>query len=376
MSHPEIIDNCKKITVEYLTDAIGRDNIVSIILYGSVARNEESYKNVNGKVFLESDLDILVVVKNRAVALRWLIKLKRICNIVTGKLSKKWLLTNVNISITTEERLLHTYPNVFNVNLKITGKVIFGKELIGLIPSYKFSEIPVDNLYRTILGYMISVVRSIASSEILDGNITTDGYNSILKSIRKLTLFLLRVIIIKESMDIANPFDMKEIRDKRNLYQTNSIYNDLFNSYEDIKLSDSKEECSMVDLEKSLARVIKQFNSTIGILTGINYPLVSLPKKLAFGQFPFIRRLEYSFYIFLINLETTFTMGLIKFMIFIIRGPEIIYLRFYNLFVSSSNLMRITENENENTDTFQRRQAWLKLYSKSLKPWKYDKVAE
>src|SRR5687768_8157406 len=128
MSHPEIIDNCKKITVEYLIDAIGRDNIVSIILYGSVARNEESYKNVNGKVFLESDLDVLVVVTNRAVALKWLIQLKRIGNIVTEKLRKKWLLSYVNLSITTEKRLLHAYPNVFNLHLKLNGKVIFGKE--------------------------------------------------------------------------------------------------------------------------------------------------------------------------------------------------------------------------------------------------------
>ena len=376
MSHPEIIDNCIKITVEYLTDAIGRDNIVSIILYGSMARNEESYKNVNGKVFLESDLDVLVIVKNRAVALKWLIQLKRLCNILTDQLRKKWLLSNVNLSITTEERLIHAYPNVFNLFLRISGKVIFGKDLIELIPSYKFSEIPVDNLYRMIFGHMISVVRSIASSDILEGNISTDGYNSILKSIRKLTLFLLRVIIIKESMTIVNPFDMKEIRDKRQLYQTNPIYNDLLNSYENIKLCDSKEECSMVDLQKLLAMVTKQFNSTIAIIAGINCPLVSLPKKLIFGEFPFIRRLEYSFYIFLMNIDTAFTMGMIKFMIFIIRGPENIYLRFYNLFESSSNLMRITQNENEDTDILQQRQSWLKLYHKSMKPWKYDKVAD
>ena len=168
MPHPEIIDNCKKITVEYLIDAIGRDNIVSIILYGSIARNEESYKSMNGKVLLESDLDVLVVVKNRAVALKWLIQLKRTCNTITQELRKGWVLSNVNLSVTTEERLLRAYPNVFNLFLRITGKVIFGKELIDLIPIYQFSEIPVDNLYRMIFGHMISVVRSIVSSEILE----------------------------------------------------------------------------------------------------------------------------------------------------------------------------------------------------------------
>ena len=377
MSHPEIIDNCKKITVEHLIDAIGRDNIVSIILYGSVARNEESYKNVNGKLFLESDLDVLVVVKNRAAGLKWLIHLKRLCNVLSDKLRGDWLLSNVNLSITTEERLLHASPNVFNLFLKLNGKVIFGEELIGLLPSYEFREISPDNLYRMIFGHMISVVRIIASSGIFDGSITTDGYNSILKSIRKLTLFLLRVIIIKDSIAIVNPFDLSEIRGKRNLYQTrNSIYDDLLNSYEDIKLCDSKEECSMVDLEKNLVRMVKQFNSTIAILTGIYYPFVNLPKKLVFGQFPFIRRLEYIIYIFLINVETNFSPGLVKFMIFIILGPESIYLRFYNLFVSSSNILRTTDDENDNTETIKLRQSWLKLYRKSLRPWMYDKAGE
>jgi len=375
MSHPEIIDNCKKITIEYLIDAIERGNIVSIILYGSVARNEESYKYVNGKPYLESDFDVLVVVRNKALALKWLIHLKRLCSVISDQLKKKWLLSHVNLSITTEDRLLNAYPNVFNLFLKLNGKVIFGKELIGLMPGYEFSEIPVDSLYSMIFGHMIFVVRNIASSGILDGNITTDGYNSVLKSIRKLTLFLLRVIIIKDSLPL-NPHDLTEIRDKRNLYQTkSSICNDLLNSYDEIKLCDSIEECSMSKLQKCLVRVITQFNSTITILTGINYPFVTLPKKSIFGQFPFIRRMEYSIYIFLMNLETSLTIDLVKFMIFIMRGPASIYSRFYNLFVSSSNLIT-AYSENQNAEIFEQRQSWLNLYRKSLKPWKYDKVEE
>jgi hypothetical protein len=218
---------------------------------------------------------------------------------------------------------------------------------------------------------MIFVVRNIASSGILDGNITTDGYNSILKSIRKLTLFLLRVIIIKESLSI-NPLDLTEIRAKRNLYQSkSSICSDLLNSYDEIKLCDSKEKCSMAELQKCLVRVIAQFNSTVTILTGINHPFVSLPKKLIFGQFPFIRRLEYSIYIFLINLETSLSIDLVKFIIFILRDSESIYIRYYYLFASSSNLINTTDNENQN-DIFQQRRSWLKQYGKSLKPWKFD----
>jgi hypothetical protein len=223
---------------------------------------------------------------------------------------------------------------------------------------------------------MVSVVSNIGSSGILHGNITSEGCNSILKSIQKLTLFLLRVIIIKNSLPV-NPYDLTEIKAKRNLYQLkSSICDDLLNSIEDIKFCDSREQCPTVELKKCLVRVITQFNSTITILTGINYPFVTLPKESLFGRVPLIRRLEYSAYIFLLNLDTTLTMGLIKFMILIMRGPESIYLQFYNLFASSSNLIKNTNDESENADTFQHRQSWLKLYRKCLKPWEYDITRE
>jgi predicted nucleotidyltransferase len=379
MSHPEIINACKKITIVNLIDAFGQVNIVSIILYGSVARNEESYKYVNGKPYLESDLDVLVVVKSKTIVVKSLIILRRLCRKITGELREKWSLSHINLSFTTENRLLLTRPNFYHLGLKLNGKVIFGKELIGLMPSYgydRYKEIPIFNLTTNIFGHMISIVSNIASSGIFDGNTTTEGYNSILKSIRKLTLFLLRVIIIKRALPV-NPYDLTEIKSKRNLLQTKiSICDDLLNSYEDIKLCDSRVECSMVELEKYLVRVITQFNLTITVLTGITYPFVTLPEKLLFGQVPLISRLEYCAYVFLMNLDATFTMDLIKFMILIIGGAESINLRYYNLFVSSSNLIKTTNDENENADTFQKRQSWLKLYRKSLKPWKYDITRE
>jgi predicted nucleotidyltransferase len=375
MSRADIINNCKRVTVQYLRDKIGTENLVSIILYGSVARNEESYKIVNGRVFLESDLDVLVVLKNKAVVLKWLVRLRHLSELLSNELKKECLLSYANLSITAEDRLLHAYPNAFYLHVKLNGKVIFGKELIGLMRSYshdRYKEIPAPQLNRMIFGHMIFVVRSIASSGIFDGNITVDSYNSILKSIRKLTLFLLRAIIIKDSLPV-NPYDMTDIRDKGNLYKTkNFLYDDLLSSYDDIKLCNSKADCSMVNLEKYVTRIVTQFNSTLAKLIGINYPFITLPKKLIFGHFPLIRRVEYSIYVFLINLNTRWTLELFKFLIFIVRGPESIYLQYYNLLLSSTNLIKPTNDVSK--DTIQQRRSWLKRYQKSLKPWKYDKA--
>src|SRR4249920_503837 len=124
MSHPEIIDNCKEIIIQYLIDAIGRENIVSVILYGSVARNEESYKYRDGKLYLDSDLDVIVVVKNRTVVIKSWLRLKGLCNTMSDELRKNWSLSHVNLSIKTEGRLLNASPNAFDLHLKVNGKVI------------------------------------------------------------------------------------------------------------------------------------------------------------------------------------------------------------------------------------------------------------
>jgi hypothetical protein len=315
-----------------------------------------------------------VVVRNRFTALKELVRLRRLSERLSNELRKECLLSYANLSITAQDRLLHSYPNAFYLHVKLNGKVIFGKELIEMMPNYDYRKIPMDDLCRMIFGHMIFVVRSIASSGIFDGNITVDSYNSILKSIRKLTLFLLRAIIIKDSLPV-NPYDMTDIRDKGNLYKTkNLLYNDLLSSYDDIKLCDSKEDCSMVNLEKYVARIATQFNSTLVKLTGTNYPFTTLPKKLIFGHFPLIRRVEYSIYVFLINLNTRWTLELFKFLIFIVRGPESIYLRYYHLLLSSTNLIKPTNDVS--MGTIQQRRSWLKLYQKSLKPWKYDITRE
>jgi len=157
------------------------------------------------------------------------------------------------------------------------------------------------------------------------------------------------------------------------LYQIkNPIFEDLLKSYDDIKLSDSKEDCSMVEIKRCLVRVINQFNSTIAILTGVNDPFVALPKKLIIGHFPFTRRLEHSIYIFLTNVRTRWTIGLFKFIIFTILRPEE-NSRFYELFVCSPNLIKSTDEENP--VVYQQRQSWLKQYNKSLQRWKYDVAA-
>jgi hypothetical protein len=333
---------------------------------------------VNGKLYLESDLDVIVVVKNRTVVIKSWLRLKNLCNMISDELRKNWLLSHINLSITTESRLLHGEPNAFDLHLKLNGKVIFGKELIALMPSYGYVEyknIPVPSLSNLIFCHMIALVRTLVLSDIIKGKITVDGYNSVLKSIQKLTLFMVRAIIIKDSIPF-NPYDLSEIKTKRRLIRTknSAIFDDLLDSYDGIKLCNSKEDCSMAEIERCLVRVIKQFNSTVAILTETKYPFDNLPKNLIFGHNPFIQRLRYGMqygtYLLLTNLYSGWSIDLFKYIILIILRPEDITLRFYDLFLSSSSLIKsLGEGGSANNE---QRQAWLKLYNNTSKEWKYS----
>jgi hypothetical protein len=151
------------------------------------------------------------------------------------------------------------------------------------------------------------------------------------------------------------------------------MFHDLLDSYDEIKLSDSKEHCSMAEIEKCLVRLIKQFNSIIVILTGVENPFETLPKKLICGREPFIQRLEYSMYLLVTNIRTSWSIRLFKFIILTILRPEDITLRFYDLFISSPDLIKsLGEGSSGNN---QQPQSWVKGYNKTLQPWEYDVVA-
>jgi hypothetical protein len=228
----------------------------------------------------------------------------------------------------------------------------------------------VSQLKWTIFAEMMKVVKSLASSGIIDGTVSVNGYNSILKSIRKLTLFMVRMIIIKDSIPL-NPYNLSDIKMRRQLYKIKNaeLFDDLLISHDDIKLKGLKEDCSIDEIRTRLARVINQFNSTIEILTSTKEPFANLPKKIIFGHIPLSQRVQYSIYILVTNLRTGWSIGLFKYIISTTFHHEDATLKFHELFRSSSSLIKSINEEGITNN--QRRQDWLKLYKKTFKPWEY-----
>jgi hypothetical protein len=122
--------------------------------------------------------------------------------------------------------------------------------------------------------------------------------------------------------------------------------------------------------------VIFQFNSTVALLTGIDYPFVILPKKLIFGTYTPVQRLRYALqhdtYLLVTNLRAGWSIGLMRYIIFSTFRPEEITLTFYDLFVSSSDLIKNISNKNNSYVA--QREIWLKRFKRNFQLWKHGVI--
>ena len=151
-----IVNDCTNVIVKNLLASIGEKNIISVILTGSVARDNPTYKYLDGKLYLESDLDVVVVV-NRKSIIRSLILIKSLANKLTMELRKKRLLSGVSLSITAENSLYNSGPTIFYQDLKLNGKTIFGKNLCSTLASYDAIKIPEYHIFSYVcLTYFYS----------------------------------------------------------------------------------------------------------------------------------------------------------------------------------------------------------------------------
>src|SRR5713226_9068955 len=90
------ISECENTIINRLLEIIGEKNLESVILTGSIARNKPSYKSIDGTLYLESDLDVVVVVSPRAI-IKSLVLIKRVANKLTSELRRQRLLSGVSL---------------------------------------------------------------------------------------------------------------------------------------------------------------------------------------------------------------------------------------------------------------------------------------
>lgn len=364
-----IVEECKNVTLQQLRNSLGIESIVSMILYGSVARNEEKYSYREGKRYLESDIDLLVIIRNIDI-LKCMRSLTALSGRITHELRKTFLLSQVSLIVTTEKKLLNAKPSMLSLELKMNGRVIFGKDVISLISNYKSNDIPVRRLTRYIFSFMVRLLEDLVYSDLKQ---VTPDYDPIIKSMVKMTSTLIRVLVIKDAVPV-NPFSLDEIKIKNKHHSKNSeLIKSLLEDYDDLKKIKSPSQLSREDMKKYWVRIVNQFNLTVEALTGNkDVRTASSETELLGGSVKLFRRLTLALYISPRFFALKTIGDLTKAVILIIRvGPDYSYLPLFQVFISIPSLLESVDKKN--TGSFPQRDDFraklLNSFEKNFEIW-------
>jgi predicted nucleotidyltransferase len=378
----KIIGDCEIAIINQLTETIGEKNIISVIMTGGVARNKPTCKSIDGKLYLESDLDVVVVVSPRSI-IKSLILIKHIANRLTSELRKQRLLSGVSLSIVTEKSLCNSPPTIFYQDLVLNGKTIFGKDICKTLAVYDTNKIPTYDIYRLVFNRMIETLEVFVSSGFIERKLTIDSFYSVLNSIEKLTFALIQAMLVKKNILIFRGFDLNEFQ-KQNLQENNFIIlKELLASHEELrKAKESRENLSEDILIYYWNSVIRQFNSTIEALADFDNIRQIQIKRLVLGHEKLSRRLKLCIILFLQYFGNGKTVDLFRTIVYRIRfGSDYVYIPMYCLFLSTEFLH---DGEPHNMKIYKEVKStlrklcdatsvklWTKSFNKHLVVWKF-----
>ena len=158
-----VIDGHMKVIVGELKKKLGA-NLVSVVLFGGFARGEGSVLVKKGKVVPLNDYDVVVVTKNR-IEDKFLEALSLDLNKKLGIESRFSFDKGSNImnfytdfKNFTKEEFLRLPPLIKYYELRHSGRVLQGEDVLSKMPNYKLREVPVMDGLRDLFNRMALLV--------------------------------------------------------------------------------------------------------------------------------------------------------------------------------------------------------------------------
>lgn len=368
--------------LQYLFDNLGKNNIISVLLTGSVARGRPAHKYIDGKLFLESDFDLVVVV-NRRFIIKSLILIKKISTKLTSKLRNRGLLSHVSLVATTEAALRNSGPSIFYQDLHLNGKIIYGKNIIKTLFDFEPKQIPSYDVNRLLFNRMVELLEIFAANILNEEKNTRRGYELTLNFIEKLTFALIQSLLIKENILIFRgynldelPFEYGQLKNKELLSSLVESYNELKNAIQD------QENISISIIRKHVDVIIEQFRLTLDEITNIEDFSPDDVKKLFNVNENLGKKLRLSIILLLQYVNLLSISDLLYAIAYIIRhGSDHVYIHLYRLFLSSESLLKFMDVEEISKDSIKgssfvstsninNYKLWQKLFHRYFKIWK------
>lgn len=163
----------------------------SVVLTGSLARDEGTWLHQGARTRLAGDAEFLLVFEERK-PLPSPILTKRLCAAVEARLAEHGIDAHIDLSPVGPAYLRRQQPHIFAYELITHGKVLWGDtQILDLVPRFTPADIPLEDGYRTLLNRMTELLEALCEME--DGEPITDavGYRAMKLSLDMATSFLL-----------------------------------------------------------------------------------------------------------------------------------------------------------------------------------------
>jgi len=378
----KLIEECIEIILKNIFERISRKNIVSVILTGSAARNNAKYKEVNGNLYLGSDLDLLIVVSPKSL-LKSLLIVKCLSKDITLQLQNKKSLSYVSLSISSEDSLKKSKPTIFYQDLYLNGKLIYGKNIKQKLVEYNIQEIPIIDFYRLIFNRMVEFLSAFVSNENTDESEIKNGLGNVEEQLGKLIFALIQALFFKEQgVILFNGFDLPPIKkDYRNTKQS-SLLKELIEKYNDFTISKFNETYIEKINKKNWDEIIKQVQLTLESLSSTKDSSPKSIKRLFKQKMSGICRLRSSSIFFLQSVKIYKISELLRAIYYNIRfGQDHVYIPLYTLFLSIPTILNnesaflenksLSNKQNQSSLSNEKiAKDWLKSFFKFYVMWK------
>lgn len=358
--------------LQILFDNIGKKNLLSVIVTGSIARNQESYRKLNEQLFLESDIDLVIVVKRIAV-LKSLIQNKRLSEILTKKFRKKQLLSHVSLSISTEKSLFQSNPSIFYLDLILNGKIIYGKNILKILPHYEVNEIPKSDISKLLFNRMAECMESVIPIIYLKKNPKQNEYSLTVSSIRKFIFTMIQALLIKENILLFNFSELIELKNQKLDYLTSIITNDLLLIFDEInKILEFQKNISKETIENFWIKTTDLFDETFLRIFNTEKISSQLILSTMSDNNGFFQRVRISILLLLQYLKIKKNSEVFQIILYSFsHNPYHVYTKLYKSFKSSSigiaNMINSSRIENQKNESMI---FSIKYFQKYLNIWK------
>jgi hypothetical protein len=152
-----------EVTARHCTDEL-RERLRSVVLTGSLARDEGTFMRNGERSTLFGDAEFLLVFCERA-ALLSASSLSVLSNKIESSLLERRILCRISLSASHSDYLLKMRPHTFAYELRTCGQVIWGEPaILNLIPAFSPSDIPLEDAWRTLMNRTVEVVEALGGS--------------------------------------------------------------------------------------------------------------------------------------------------------------------------------------------------------------------